>query len=401
MHNKHSSARLVILDHCLMQPDGHSMTLARAALDADPTCEVWANVNSGIDELRVRAVFPHSNMHPYVRIPPAPASGLLNRLRFVSSVILRTIRANRSFSHVLENGGNTPVIWFAVNGSSRNAFALLWRCWSCRADTGICYLLQDPGRWLKLAEGLRKYMGISNYHFAAETEELAERISRMMGGNCQVLPFPVPCAECLPTIKPQGRPLVAGFLGMPRREKGFDVLVKAIRLLGEETSSGLLKFRLQAPADYMQHEGMTGELAELSSMAVAGHAIECIGENLDSDAYLALLQTCDFLVIPYRTAAYARRSSLVPIEGLLYGKPLVMTHGLLVSASLPPNSGIVEFTDGDADGLAKAIKEMLVHFEAKSAETRTIQPEWRHRYTADFFISKLYQFSADVSTNSL
>jgi hypothetical protein len=111
MSKPHSSARLVILDHCLMQPDGHSMTLARAVLDADPSAVIWANVNCRIDDSRVLPVFPHSNMHPDVRFPASPVGGGLKKLQFLFAVISRTIRANRSFGKVLESGENSPVIW--------------------------------------------------------------------------------------------------------------------------------------------------------------------------------------------------------------------------------------------------------------------------------------------------
>lgn len=186
---------------------------------------------------------------------------------------------------------------------------------------------------------------------------------------------------------------MAGFLGMPRREKGFDLLSAAVRLLGEETRNGALCFRLQAPAAYLEREGMSQVLGDLRTLADSGHAIECIGEDLDSEGYQALLQSCDFLVIPYRTETYARRSSLVPIEGLLYGKPLVMTAGLMVTASLPPDAGVVEFPDGDVVVLAMAIREMLANYSFHAAKAREIDPAWRGRHTPEGFVLTLHEWA--------
>ncbi len=363
--------------------------MAQAALEAGTDIQVYANVNCEVDHPRIKKTFPYSDMHPLVRFPSVPAGGLMERMGFFAKVLAATVRANLAFGSKVQCQKETPTIWFAVNGSLRNVFALLAKSWGFPQDVFICYLLQDPGRSLKLIETLRSWSGINNFYFAAETMELAEQVNHVAGANCGVVYFPLPFCNETTSLKEELPPLVAGFLGMPRREKGFDVLVAAIKELGPELECRKIQFRLQAPTAYLQLEQLNQEQQSLRCLQAEHSGIELVEEELDGAAYTALLRSCDFLIIPYRLASYARRSSLVPIEGLLHGKPLILTEGLMVNKSLPPDSGAVMFPDGDVKALAHAIRSMLSDFSINKALSKSISAQWKQRHSPEAFVESV------------
>ncbi len=389
MNSGTPSWRIILLDHCLARPGGHSFTLAQAALEADANILIYANMACEMEDPRIKKTFLFSDMHPDVRFPSVSIGGIAKRLGFYARVLARILRANFAFASQIDCNKDAPTIWFAVNGSLRNVFALLAKSWMFPRDVFICYLLQDPGRSLKLIELLRQRAGFNNFHFAAETEELAGLVTRMTGARCRVAYFPCPSIQTKNDGSGHSPPPVAGFLGMPRREKGFDILVQAIKKLEPELQSGAVRFRLQAPPAYLELERLNEEHKCLLKLKEEVAGIDLVEEELDGHAYTALLQSCDFLIIPYRVASYARRSSLVPIEGLLNGKPLILTKGIMVTESLPDDCGQLFFTDGDAASLAETIRTMISDFSMYSAKCNSISTEWKHRYSPEAFVETL------------
>jgi glycosyltransferase involved in cell wall biosynthesis len=363
--------------------------MALAALEADADLEIFANVACAMDNPRIKPVFPYSDMHPLVRFPSAPAAGFLKRQAFILSVVSRVLQANVAFASQIKGDREQPVLWFAVNGSLRNVFAMLALSVTRPKDVFICYLLQDPGKSLKLTEWLRKVLRRTNYHFAAETPELARQVKRVTAGDCRVVYFPCPSIAVTQKERKLSRPLVGGFLGMPRREKGFDVLVEAIKAMEAELRNGSLRFRLQAPSSYLRMEKLNEEQQTLLRLQAETKAIDLVEQELDGAAYAALLESCDFLIIPYRSAAYARRSSLVPVEGLLNGKPLILTEGLLVTKSLPEDCGLLVFPDGDCDALVRNIRLMISGYPVILEKCESISKEWRQRYSPQAFVESL------------
>jgi len=383
--------RLLLVDHCLIRAGGHSLTAAEAVLEGDPLAGVRANVGCTVSHPRIERTFTHSDMHPSVKFPGMPPVGMFARLAFRVRVAFRLLRANVLFAHGL-GASPKPTLWFAVNGSIRNALALLWRCWRSPNDAAVCYILQDPGRSFRMVERIRKLMGLGNFHLAAETRALAANVEAVSGGACQVLEFPVPIHHAIsPSLRRGSQSVpVGGFLGMPRREKGFDILVQAALILSKELSESRLGLKLQAPPSYLQHEEYKEEIMILHNLVADQPNVIVVDRELDGPAYQNLLAECDFIIVPYRLVAYARRSSLVPIEALLHGKPLVVTRGLMVLDALPENAGIVLAEDGDSESLAGAIREMVNNLESYRSQSESIAPEWKDRYSPEKFAAAIH-----------
>lgn len=389
--------RLVLVDHSLTRAGGHSLTAAEAILEGDPLAIVKANASCVISHSRIERVFEHSDMHPSVRFPSVPSGGGLLRFIFHCRVATRLVRANLSFARGLVGKGG-PTLWFALNGSIRNAFALIWKCWRTPGDAAVCYILQDPGRSFRIIALLTKLLRIQNFHFAAETAPLAANVSAVSGSRCHVLEFPVLADGVQSAVGTEASQVkaVGGFLGMPRREKGFDILVRAAKILSNEISNGDLALRLQAPPAYLLREGYGEEIMILNQLAAAHSNLTLIEEEIDGPSYRELVAGCDFVIVPYRLAAYSRRSSLVPVEALLHGKPLVITKGLMVLGSLPENAGLVLFEDGDPASLADAIREMAANTAKYRLLAEAIPQEWKNRYDPRNFADAIHKLAGQA-----
>jgi hypothetical protein len=150
-----------------------------------------------------------------------------------------------------------------------------------------------------------------------------------------------------------------GFFGQPRSEKGFDLLLDALR-----TGAGVLRegreIRFYLPEIY-------GELAEQINQHVPGARAEA--RSTDNQAFLADMASVDVVLCFYDSMAYADQMSGIAAEAVLLGKPVLATRNTALEGFLTrhaPGASVA------ADFTAPALLDAL------NAE----EPVWRQRTRA-------------------
>jgi glycosyltransferase involved in cell wall biosynthesis len=151
-------------------------------------------------------------------------------------------------------------------------------------------------------------------------------------------------------------PLLVGWLGEPRPEKGVGLLPEIIRSVLAASSHRRVRFLLQCGGRTSRR---ARELdAQLSSF---GDAVECLDVGIAQDAYLAALARCDVLLLPYDRDAYPpERGSGAALEALLTGKPIVATTGTFAAGLVTADSGC---TGSDAKSFADGILQIADNYE--------------------------------------
>jgi len=386
--------KIIVIDNCLFGPEGHSLTVAQSVLTVDAKSEIWANTNSSLKDKRIKKIFPYGNSDAAVAFPSLSYNkkNIFKKFHFSLLVIIKVVFANFIFFKCLNKLPSEKAIYFQTNGSIKNAIGLLFYLFFKKDSYGICYILQNPSRSLALIGRLSSFLNIQNFKFASENIDLCSKVTNITGMNCKTLCFPITVAK-LPytTIKQnEDKKYVVGILGMPRREKGFDLVVKLIKKIYEKNNPRNFKFLIQAPVAAAASEGLASNLQLLVEIEKKSSIIEIIKKPTSPFEHSCLIHKCSFLLIPYRLFSYSKRGSLIPIEGLLHEKPLLMTKGLMVERDLPPLKVASFFEDGNIYSMEEAINELADNYEKYKIEMQEISDDWKKKYSPQTFVSEIF-----------
>ena len=222
-----------------------------------------------------------------------------------------------------------------------------------------------------------------------DSAPLSEHYQRLTGLPFHLLPMPyqIPFSPSLPAAV--DGPLRLLSPGEMRAEKGIDVLLAALADLHEPLAAGRLGFTFQTylnpvhpdPVAVRARAGLLG----LARQYAPG-TITLVDEPLASDAYHRLLARCDAVVLPYRRQSYALRSSGVLMESLALGKPIVTTAGTWLDLQRQAHGVGFGSPDGDAPGLADAVRRLLTDYPRLAQEAAARREAWRRFHNPENYL---------------
>ncbi len=215
----------------------------------------------------------------------------------------------------------------------------------------ICHNVEDHE-----ATGLHRFLSLGAF-FAADaffvhSETARAGLERLVPGR-PVATHPLPAVEATRPGKEEARrrlgvagPLVL-FLGLVRRYKGVDLLIRAAPRIAAETGARIAIVGESFP-----------DAQEVERQWRDSPARDRI---LRRDAYVSeeemadWLAACDVLVMPYRKIA----GSAIAARALAARRPMAATRvGALLETVAPGRTGEL-FESGDADGLVSAVTTIL------------------------------------------
>jgi hypothetical protein len=168
-------------------------------------------------------------------------------------------------------------------------------------------------RWIYkvLNDAIARLLPPGRFSLLTDSKLLSQSLSQYFQKTVAVLPIPhteiVRC-DRVPKNSPE---ILCWWSGPPRAEKGWDVIKS---LVG--TSSRLCD-RICIIA------ARSSQLAPISG----GVKVQLIEDNLEREAYIKWMNTCDLILIPYDSEAYCERTSGIFTECIIAGKiPLVTPH---------------------------------------------------------------------------
>jgi hypothetical protein len=163
--------------------------------------------------------------------------------------------------------------------------------------------------------------------FYADTDHLSAHYAGETGVPFATLPIPFDepgAAKALRAARQRDtdRPVIVGYLGSARFEKGYQHLPAVAAALQPYLDAGEARLRLQSTL---------GEAAMIESRrqleAFGGNAIELLYWALSGDEYYRQLGEMDIVLLPYVPERYRRRSSGIFAQAVAAGKIVVVPRG--------------------------------------------------------------------------
>ena len=173
--------------------------------------------------------------------------------------------------------------------------------------------------------------------FFSDTEELSEHYTTVTGIPFTTLAIPfdqdaMRTALAARPPKTADEPLIVGYLGDARPEKGYQFLPNlAAALTQPHLSSGKVRLRLQS--NFHFPGGETPAMPEARrALEGFGPAVELLYDPLDQAEYYRQLADIDIIVLPYLAERYRRRSSGIFVQAAAAGKLIVAPSGTTMAA---------------------------------------------------------------------
>lgn len=173
--------------------------------------------------------------------------------------------------------------------------------------------------------------------FYTDTDELTEQYNRLGVFKFKTLPVPVNRPASPTPHKPPGAPLLVGYLGDARDEKGFQSLPSLVEAIAaDKTADRPVRFLFQANFNVPGGEPES-RFAKHRLSSWPPDIVELAEGPFDREKYGEFLRRMDVMVVPYSAEQYAARSSGVLAEALAAGIPAVVPAGSWMSAVAEPS----------------------------------------------------------------
>ena len=218
---------------------------------------------------------------------------------------------------------------------------------------------------------------------ACETRDLADEFTALTGVPFTHVPSPVDTAiACRPAAdRPPGE-VVFGCLGYTRHEKGYDVLLEAMRRLRGTPAWSGMRFVIQWTDDIPLPDGTVCRAGDEWG---SDDRVTLIRQPLTPVELEAVLRGVDALVLPYRRSSYFNRGSRFAIEAAMAGCPMVYTSHSWLETLVDECGAGVGFEDENPGGLAEALCAVASDFPAHQQAAQARAEQARACYSVDRF----------------
>jgi len=218
-----------------------------------------------------------------------------------------------------------------------------------------------------------------NVRFLTPGQSITDEYKRLGCHRIETCPLPVH----LTNEKKEGKDVESRrdmttfvFAGDARAEKGSALLPGACR----KVSDSGRPYRLVLQSIDFAPENLK------SAVEAKQKDIELLGQLLSQDDFLDFLRCGDVTLLPYNPGSYANRTSLIFIESLSVGRPVITCRGSWMAKELEncaPGSGFtINFTEDD---LANSMIRAIDRVEEIRKTAHDISSEIRKRHGADRF----------------
>jgi glycosyltransferase involved in cell wall biosynthesis len=259
-----------------------------------------------------------------------------------------------------------------------------------------------PGLWKRTRRQMRgifKMLEVMargrRLRIATDSERLAQEYSELTRLPISVFPIPhaeamTPAGDSFPPAASKGRFRCVA-LGDAREEKGFPLLVDAIRILGARGILPEMEFILQCHIGSSFHSDMQKHREVLEAMK--SDSLQLIPRPLGTGDYYRILHSADLVLLPYRRGTYYARTSGPMAEAFAAAKPVVVTEDTWMSEQLRRFGAGTTFRDGDPADLARAVIEARANHPALAERARANRPAWIKFHNPDVFFNLLLKDS--------
>jgi glycosyltransferase involved in cell wall biosynthesis len=227
---------------------------------------------------------------------------------------------------------------------------------------------------------------------ATDSAELAKEFGTMSRRPIEVLPIPHtthPLPPSLPAGVPAKDPrkLRVVYLGDARDEKGFAFLPAVARAFSEAQFLSKVEFVFQAFVSSKYHEAMNPAIDEM--LRAKQPNVHLVQSSLTADAYQALLQSADVVLLPYDALTYRARTSGPFVEAICANKPVVVPADSWMSLQLAKSDAGTSFTSGNVQSLVQAVRSVLGNYQRHAAAAGQLGTQFREYHNPRTFVQRL------------
>ena len=97
----------------------------------------------------------------------------------------------------------------------------------------------------------------------------------------------------------------------------------------------------------------------------------------------------DIIVLPYRKAHFARRSSAALCDAVVFGRPIVATKDTWLGNRVQESGLGVVFADGDVEDMARAINDLLSNYSTYYERLISARDAWVAEHSPDHLVEML------------
>lgn len=224
--------------------------------------------------------------------------------------------------------------------------------------------------------------------FATDSARLAEEYRQLCGIAPVVFPSPrVAGAAAEARRRDPSKPLLFSCLGPARFEKGIDVLEQAIALYLADPANPPARYAIQWPTPIDDAKGRP--YPPDRALAASGK-VDFITDQLDSEAYDALLAATDCMVLPYRRSSYFARISGVAVEAVTAGIPVIATADTWTSELVAADGAGIAVPDGDAPALSRAMADLARDYDRYREMAQERHQQALALHSSDAFLACLW-----------
>ncbi len=182
---------------------------------------------------------------------------------------------------------------------------------------------------------LKRVAPDANVSFYTDTDELTEQYNRLGVYPFHTVPVPVDPALAQRPAEAHN-PLVVGYIGDARDEKGYQHLPRLVdHLDSDPATAGRVRFLFQSNFNVPGGEPEPRHAKRLLQHARPG-LVELVEGPFDQKEYADLARRIDILLIPYSAHQYSARSSGVLAEAIAAGIPSVAPARTSMAALIEP-----------------------------------------------------------------
>ncbi len=186
----------------------------------------------------------------------------------------------------------------------------------------------------------------------ALTDDYADRLQ----WRVQTAPIPVDARFTAIAGSRTPRPVVIGYFGDARTEKGYQRIPAIATLLKASLERGDIQMVLQS--NFNTSGGEAGIAAARDTLGATAN-VELLCEPLEDAEYARHLARTHLVLLPYQADRYVARTSGILAEAIHAGVPLVVPDGTWMSEQLRRHGAGVVFDPWQPDGLDWAVERAL------------------------------------------
>jgi len=203
---------------------------------------------------------------------------------------------------------------------------------------------------------LRVHPAHSQVRVFTDSDALTDDYADRLQYRVQTAPIPVDALFTALAVPRPSAPVVIGYFGDARLEKGYQHFPRLATLLSPALDAGAVRMVLQS--NFNVPGGEAG-IAPAREALVNRPGVTVLDRPLEDVEYAQHLGATHLVVLPYQADRYVARTSGIVAEAIHAGVPLVVPEGTWMSEQLRRHGAGVTFDPWQADGLQCAVERAI------------------------------------------